>query len=84
MIDFSSGNEAPPGNLRKESSRILTWPLRKYGEDLRLRILMTVIPAYRSFFGKYEFLWGQSKLIKYTPEDLENLLLDLFEGTAEK
>ncbi|KAG1363485.1 exocyst complex component EXO70A1 [Cocos nucifera] len=57
-------------------------------EDLRLLILMTVIPGYRSFFMRYGSRLGgvqqPSKYLKYTPEDLENYLSDLFEGASEK
>ncbi|XP_044486605.1 exocyst complex component EXO70B1-like [Mangifera indica] len=54
-------------------------------EELRLSISEKVIPAYRSFMGRFK---GQlesgrhaGKYIKYTPEDLETYLLDLFEGS---
>ncbi|XP_044477262.1 exocyst complex component EXO70B1 [Mangifera indica] len=54
-------------------------------EELRISISEKVIPAYRSFMGRFR---GQlesgrhsGKYIKYTPEDLETYLLDLFEGS---
>lgn len=54
-------------------------------EELRISISEKVIPAYRSFMGRFgnQLESGRSsgKYIKYTPEDLENYLLDLFEGT---
>ncbi|XP_010927725.1 exocyst complex component EXO70A1 [Elaeis guineensis] len=57
-------------------------------EDLRLLILMTVIPGYRTFLGitycQLGAILKPSKYLKYTPEDLENYLSDLFEGTSEK
>jgi len=44
-----------------------------------------VIPAYRAFTGRYGSLVdsgrNSGKYIKYTPEDLENHLSDLFEGS---
>ncbi|KAF7833975.1 exocyst complex component EXO70B1 [Senna tora] len=52
-------------------------------EELRISISEKVIPAYRSFVGRFSSqLDGRNaaKYIKYTPEDLENYLLDLFEG----
>lgn len=53
-------------------------------EELRLSISDKVIPAYRSFMGRFgshlESSRHVGKYIKYTPEDLEKLLLDLFEG----
>ncbi|KAK8686314.1 hypothetical protein V6N13_125340 [Hibiscus sabdariffa] len=54
-------------------------------EELRISISEKVIPAYRSFMGRFgsqlESGRHSGKYIKYTPEDLENYLLDLFEGT---
>lgn len=54
-------------------------------EELRISISEKVIPAYRSFMGRFgsQLEGGRhaGKYIKYTPEDLENYLLDLFEGT---
>ncbi|XP_017698479.2 exocyst complex component EXO70A1-like [Phoenix dactylifera] len=53
-------------------------------EELRISISEKVIPAYRSFVGRFH---GQleggrhvAKYLKYTPEDIENYLVDLFEG----
>lgn len=54
-------------------------------EELRISISEKVIPAYRSFMGRFgshlESGRHAGKYIKYNPEDLENYLLDLFEGT---
>ncbi|XP_022857117.1 exocyst complex component EXO70A1-like [Olea europaea var. sylvestris] len=54
-------------------------------EELRLSISEKVLPAYRSFLGRFgshlESGRNAGKYIKYTSEDLENYLLDLFEGT---
>ncbi|KAK7265561.1 hypothetical protein RJT34_33181 [Clitoria ternatea] len=53
-------------------------------EELRISISEKVIPAYRSFVGRFRSqLEGRhaGKYIKYTPEDLETYLLDLFEGS---
>ncbi|KAF4361627.1 hypothetical protein CsatB_018279 [Cannabis sativa] len=54
-------------------------------EELRISISEKVIPAYRSFMGRFgsQLEGGRhaGKYIKYTPDDLENYLLDLFEGT---
>ncbi|KAJ4831836.1 hypothetical protein Tsubulata_017499 [Turnera subulata] len=43
-------------------------------EDLQISISQKVIPAYRSFLGNR----SSEKYVKYTAEDLEELLLDLF------
>uniref|UniRef100_A0A6N2K3N9 Exocyst subunit Exo70 family protein n=1 Tax=Salix viminalis TaxID=40686 RepID=A0A6N2K3N9_SALVM len=70
-------------------------PLKKYidakvpdpqlREELRISISEKVLPAYRSFMGRFgsqlESGRHAGKYIKYTPDDLENYLVDLFEGT---
>ncbi|KAL3631706.1 hypothetical protein CASFOL_024690 [Castilleja foliolosa] len=54
-------------------------------EELRISISEKVIPAYRSFMGRFgsqlESGRHAGRYIKYTPEDLEHYLSDLFEGT---
>ncbi|KAL3818567.1 hypothetical protein ACJIZ3_004472 [Penstemon smallii] len=54
-------------------------------EELRISISEKVLPAYRSFVGRFgshlESGRNAGKYVKYTPDDLENYLLDLFEGT---
>ncbi|KAJ4962468.1 hypothetical protein NE237_022407 [Protea cynaroides] len=54
-------------------------------EELRLLISEKVIPAYRSFLGRFgNHLEGgrhAGKYIKYTAEDLEDYLLNLSEGS---
>ncbi|XVF49638.1 hypothetical protein PTKIN_Ptkin04bG0029200 [Pterospermum kingtungense] len=54
-------------------------------EELRISISEKVLPAYRSFVGRFgsQLDSGRNagKYIKYTPDDLENYLLDLFEGS---
>ncbi|KAI4319032.1 hypothetical protein MLD38_032682 [Melastoma candidum] len=54
-------------------------------EELRISISEMVIPAYRSFVGRFgsqlESGKNSGKYIKYMPEDLENYLSDLFEGS---
>ncbi|KAI4341345.1 hypothetical protein MLD38_026079 [Melastoma candidum] len=60
-------------------------PDEQLREELRLSISEKVIPAYRSFVGRFgsqlESGKNSGKYIKYTPEDLENYLSDLFEGS---
>ncbi|XP_075661396.1 exocyst complex component EXO70A1-like [Castanea sativa] len=54
-------------------------------EELRISISERVILAYRSFMGRFrnqvESGRHAGKYIKYTAEDLEGYLLDLFEGS---
>jgi exocyst complex component 7 len=53
-------------------------------EELKISISEKVLPAYRSFVGRF---WGQleggrnsARYIKYSLDDLENLVSDFFEG----
>ncbi|XP_073526253.1 uncharacterized protein [Phyllobates terribilis] len=53
-------------------------------ESLRLAIAEVLLPAYRSFTNRFRSSVDggkyPNKYIKYTPEDLEHKLSDLFEG----
>ncbi|CAH9112830.1 unnamed protein product [Cuscuta europaea] len=59
-------------------------PDEQLREELRISISEKVIPAYRSFMGRFgshlESGRNSGKYMKYTPDDLEKYLLDLFEG----
>ncbi|KAL6616107.1 hypothetical protein ACP70R_038377 [Stipagrostis hirtigluma subsp. patula] len=56
-------------------------------EDVRISISLKVIQAYRTFMGRYsgnlDGTRHRDRYIKYRPEDLETLLLDLFEGSQK-
>ncbi|XP_076930148.1 exocyst complex component EXO70A1-like isoform X2 [Bidens hawaiensis] len=56
-------------------------PDEQLREELRISILEKLIPAYRSFLGRFRNHISDN-YIKYTVEDLENAVLDLFEGNA--
>ncbi|OWM65490.1 exocyst complex component EXO70B1-like [Punica granatum] len=60
-------------------------PDKQLQDELRISISEKVIPAYRSFLGRFgnqlESGRHSGKYIKYTPEDLENYVLDLFVGS---
>ncbi|CAO2196427.1 unnamed protein product [Urochloa humidicola] len=53
-------------------------------EELKISISEKVLPAYRSFVGRFrgqlEGGRGSARYIKYNPEDLENQVSDFFEG----
>ncbi|XP_062229941.1 exocyst complex component EXO70B1-like [Phragmites australis] len=53
-------------------------------EELKISISEKVLPAYRSFVGRFrgQLEGGRSsaRYIKYNPEDLENQVSDFFEG----
>ncbi|PWA89777.1 exocyst subunit exo70 family protein E1 [Artemisia annua] len=48
-------------------------------DDLRISMSLKVIQAYRTFVGRHANNINE-KYIKYSADDLENYLLDLFEG----
>ncbi|KAL3500982.1 hypothetical protein ACH5RR_035431 [Cinchona calisaya] len=52
--------------------------------ELRVSVSAVVIPAYRSFLGRFRQYLDSSKqaekYIKYQPEDIETLIEDLFDG----
>ncbi|EES01976.1 exocyst complex component EXO70B1 [Sorghum bicolor] len=53
-------------------------------EELKISISEKVLPAYRSFVGRFrgqlEGGRGSARYIKYNPDDLENQVSDFFEG----
>nr|XP_043618226.1 exocyst complex component EXO70B1 [Erigeron canadensis] len=53
-------------------------------EELRISISEKVLPAYRAFVGRFGSQLDSGRhagrYVKYTPDDLENYLSDLFEG----
>ncbi|XP_071682087.1 disease resistance protein RGA5 isoform X1 [Lolium perenne] len=52
-------------------------------EELRISITKKLIPAYRLFVERYRGQLGSrnfGKYVKYSPQDLEEQMLDLFEG----
>ncbi|XP_075492260.1 exocyst complex component EXO70C2-like [Primulina tabacum] len=63
-----------------------TWliPDTQLREELRISISERIIPAYRSFLGRFrshiESGRHPENYIKYSVEDLENAVLDFFEG----
>ena len=63
-----------------------TWliPDSQLREELRISISEKLIPAYRSFLGRFRSHIESGKhpenYIKYSVEDLENAVLDFFEG----
>ncbi|CAA0829465.1 exocyst subunit exo70 family protein D1 [Striga hermonthica] len=63
-----------------------TWliPDTQLREELRISISELIIPAYRSFLGRFrshiESGRHPENYIKYSVEDLENAVLDFFEG----
>lgn len=57
-------------------------PNSQLREDVRISMSLKVIQAYRTFVGRHMNNISE-KYIKYTADDLENYILDLFEGTPK-
>ncbi|GLT75532.1 hypothetical protein SLA2020_472500 [Shorea laevis] len=51
-------------------------------EDLRISTSLKVLQAYRTFVGRHSNHISE-KHIKYSPDDLQNYLLDFFEGSQK-
>lgn len=70
--------------LKKHSAWIV--PDLQLREELRILVAEKIIPAYRYFLGRFRKSLGSEShsqiYIKYTPEDLEAHLLDLFHGNS--
>uniref|UniRef100_A0A0C9S996 Exocyst subunit Exo70 family protein n=1 Tax=Wollemia nobilis TaxID=56998 RepID=A0A0C9S996_9CONI len=64
-----------------------TWivPDAQLREELRISIEEKLLPAYRSFLGRFKNYLESERhsemYIKYSPENLENAILDFFEGS---
>jgi exocyst complex protein 7 len=64
-----------------------TWTVHdcELHEELQISIMKKLLLAYRSFQGRYMNHWDSErhaeKYIKYTSEDLEKYLVELFEGS---
>lgn len=80
---FKSFNKSFEEALEVQSTWVV--PDLQLRESLRMAIAEKLIPAYHTFiarFGSYlEIGRHSAKYIKYTPDELENCLIDLFDGT---
>lgn len=86
----SSGSKASP----REKCRVFSiafeevyksqtgWriPASELREDLQISTSQKVVEAYRTFTGRNSNHIGE-KYIKYSPDDLQNYILDLFDGS---
>ncbi|KAI5075594.1 hypothetical protein GOP47_0009670 [Adiantum capillus-veneris] len=81
---FKAFNSCFDELIRTQSAWVVPDPQLR--EELRLSIAEKLIPAYRSFSSRYQGYLDSGrhpgKYVKYSAEDLENCLLDLFEGTS--
>lgn len=78
---FKNFNAAFEENVKAQSGWIVSDP--QMCTELRISITEMILPAYRSFLGRFQnYLDAKNpeKYVKYTPEDLEAYLNDLFEG----
>ncbi|KAG0626725.1 hypothetical protein M758_2G146700 [Ceratodon purpureus] len=63
-------------------------PDNELREAVRLQVQEIILPAYRSFLKRYSGLiegkQSVNKYLKYSPDDLERMLNDLFEGKSRQ
>ncbi|KAG0570253.1 hypothetical protein M758_6G142600 [Ceratodon purpureus] len=65
-----------------------TIPDNELREAVRLQVQEIILPAYRSFLKRYNAMiegkQNVNKYLKYSPDDLERMLNDLFEGKSRQ
>ncbi|KAF6171406.1 hypothetical protein GIB67_009547 [Kingdonia uniflora] len=79
---FKSFNLAFEDVYKSQTSWLI--PDSQLREDLRISLSLRVIQAYRMFMGRHANQLdsrNSERYIKYSADDLENYLLDLFEGS---
>jgi exocyst complex protein 7 len=63
-----------------------TIPDNELREAVRLAVAEVLLPAYRSFVKRYSSILdtgkSNSKYVRYSPEDLDRMLSEFFEGKA--
>lgn len=80
---FKNFNAAFEENVKIQSSWIVSDS--QLQTELRISITEMILPAYRSFLGRFQnYLDARhpERYVKYTAEDLEAHLNDLFEGSS--
>uniref|UniRef100_A0ACD5W4U1 Uncharacterized protein n=1 Tax=Avena sativa TaxID=4498 RepID=A0ACD5W4U1_AVESA len=79
---FKSFNLAYEELYRTQTTWMVADPQLR--EELKISISEQLIPTYRSFVERYrgqlQGLRGLAKYVKYSPEDLENQIVDIFAG----
>lgn len=81
---FKNFNAAFEENVKAQCSWIVSDS--QLCTELRISITEMILPAYRSFLGRFQnhldVVRHPEKYVKYTAEDLEGYLNDLFEGSS--
>lgn len=80
---FKNFNAAFEENVKVQSSWVVWDP--QLCTELRISITEMILPAYRSFLGRFQNHLDArhpEKYVKYTAEDLEGYLNELFEGSS--
>lgn len=77
---FKNFNMAFDENYRNQTCWNVPDP--ELRQELQVAISVNVVQAYRAFMGRYGVAVGKNpgKYVKYTPEDLENRISELFQG----
>lgn len=65
-----------------KSQTVWLIPDNQLRDELQISTSLKVLQAYRTFVGRYR-THISDKHIKYSPDDLQNFLLDLFEGSPK-
>ncbi|XP_058109843.1 exocyst complex component EXO70H1-like [Magnolia sinica] len=79
---FQEFNSAFEVVYRVQSGWIV--PDGKLRDEIKVSVATKIVPAYRVFYEKYRVLLGgeSSDLVRFSPEDLENYLSDMFQGNG--
>ncbi|KAI5056130.1 hypothetical protein GOP47_0029651 [Adiantum capillus-veneris] len=80
---FKNFNAAFEENVKAQCSWVVWDP--QLCTELRISITEMILPAYRSFLGRFQNHLDArhpEKYVKYTAEDLEGYLNDLFDGSS--
>jgi exocyst complex protein 7 len=79
---FKSFNAAFEENIRTQSNWVVKDP--QLCSELQISVAGMLLPAYRSFHGRFKIhmdaVKHSERYVKYSPEDVETYLNDLFEG----
>ncbi|CDP08984.1 unnamed protein product [Coffea canephora] len=75
---FNSGFEEA---YRVQSSWVI--PDSKLRDQIKFSLSEKMVPGYRVFYENHREEVGDESIVRFTPDDLENCLSDLFQGRSE-
>ncbi|XP_058109847.1 exocyst complex component EXO70H1-like [Magnolia sinica] len=79
---FRNFNSAFEAAYRNQSGWVVSDG--KLREEIKVSVAKKMVPSYRTFYEKYQVLLRgeRGNFVRFTPEDLENYLSDLFYGNG--